>query len=246
VEVGVERRKLFQIGLLAGAGAVVSACGAGKGTENTMVGKAPTPAAASEPTVTNPDQAIERLKAGAARFTAGGVHHPDQDKTYRATLAAGQHPFACVLSCVDSRVPPEIVFDQGLGDLFVARSAGQVLDRAVIGSVQYGVAELKVPLVVVLGHEKCGAVKATLEAVEKNSPAMGNDIDALVAAIRPAVAQAEEENGADKLDAAVRHNVLNIVADLATMPVLGAAVTAGSLKIVGARYDLDTGAVEFL
>jgi carbonic anhydrase len=238
------RRAALRLGLLAGVGALAASCGTK--TEDHEVGEAPGSPAPSEPTVTNPTEALERLKAGGERFASGGVHRPDQDTTYRATLAAGQHPFACVLSCVDSRVPPEIVFDQGLGDLFVVRTAGQVLDHAVLGSIQYGVAELKIPLLVVVGHEKCGAVKATLEAVEKNSAPSGTDIDALVTAIKPAVVAVEEEKPADKLDAAVRHNVTNIVADLGTKAILSAAVAAGTLKIVGARYDLDTGEVEWL
>jgi carbonic anhydrase len=238
------RRTALRLGLLAGVGVLAASCGTK--TEDHTVGEAPSSAAPKEPTVTNPTGALERIKAGGERFASGGVHRPDQDTTYRATLAAGQHPFACVLSCVDSRVPPEIVFDQGLGDLFVARTAGQVIDRAVLGSIQYGVAELKIPLLVVVGHEKCGAVKATLEAVEKHSAPSGTDIDALVTAIKPAVVKAEEEKATDMLDAAVRHNVMNIVADLGTKAILSTAVTAGTLKIVGARYDLDTGEVEWL
>ncbi|WP_432827610.1 carbonic anhydrase [Dactylosporangium sp. CA-092794] len=240
------RRAALRLGVLAGVGAVAAACGTK--TDDSAVGQAPSSPAPppSEPAVTDPDQALARLKAGAERFASGGVHRPDQDTTYRATLSAGQHPFACVLSCVDSRVPPEIVFDQGLGDLFVTRTAGQVVDHAVLGSIQYGVAELKIPLVLVLGHEKCGAVKATVEAVEKGSPPGGNDIDALVAAIKPAVQQAEDAKAADMLDASVRNNVKNIVADLGARPVLSAAVAAGTLKVAGARYDLDTGEVEFL
>ena len=171
---------------------------------------------------------------------------PDQDIAYRTALAAGQHPFAAILSCADSRVPPEIVFDQGLGDLFVARTAGQVVDHAVLGSIQYGIAELKIPLLVVLGHEKCGAVKATIEAVEKKSAASGTDIDALVAAIKPAVEEEEEAAAADLVDAVVRRNATNIVAALGKKPILSDAVAAGSLQIVAARYDLDAGTVEFL
>jgi carbonic anhydrase len=198
------------------------------------------------PTVTSPDQAIARLKDGAARFTSGGVMRPDQSVAYRTSLAAGQHPFAAILSCADSRVPPEIVFDQGLGDLFVARTAGQVVDRAVLGSIQYGIAELKIPLLVVLGHEKCGAVKAAIEATERKSPAAGNDIDALVAAIKPAVEEEEASKPSDLVDAVVRKNVANVVASLGKKPILSAAVSAGSLQIIGARYDLDAGTVDFL
>lgn len=243
------RRAALGFGLVVGVGSLVG-CGASADSDiaNKTEQSSPAP---SEPAVTNPEEAIARLKAGAARFTSGGVLRPDQDVAYRATLAAGQHPFAVILSCADSRVPPEIVFDQGLGDLFVVRTAGQVVDHAVLGSIQYGIAELKIPLLVVLGHEKCGAVKATIEAVEKHSPAAGNDIDALVAAIKPAVEEeAEEEAEADAsddlVDAVVRRNAANIVAALGKKPILGEAVAAGSLQIVGARYDLDAGTVEFL
>lgn len=239
------RRTALRLGLLAGVGAFTASCGTKKAGDNT-VAEAPSSAAPSEPTVTNPAEALARLKAGGERFASGGVRRPDQDTSYRATLSAGQHPFACVLSCVDSRVPPEIVFDQGLGDLFVARTAGQVIDHAVLGSIQYGVGELKIPLVVVVGHEKCGAVKATLEAVQKNSAASGTDIDALVTSIKPAVQKAVTDKATDLLDASVRNNVNNIVADLGTKAILSAAVTAGALQIVGARYDLDTGEVEWL
>jgi carbonic anhydrase len=249
------RRAALGLGVLAGVGALVG-CGSSdettateRGTPAKVTAKhaaATGTAAAAEPTVTNPAEAIARLKEGAARFASGGVNHPDQSVSYRTSLAKGQHPFAVVLSCADSRVPPEIVFDQGLGDLFVCRTAGQVVDNAVLGSIQYGIAELKIPLIVVLGHEKCGAVKATVEAVEKKSGKMGNDIDALVAAIKPAVLAAEKTEPKDLVDAAVRLNAKSIAAGLSKKPVLSAAVKAGSLKVVGARYDLDEGKVAFI
>jgi carbonic anhydrase len=249
------RRAALGLGVLAGVSALV-ACGSSEETSATEVAapaevtakkaEATTNAAATEPVVTNPTEAIARLKEGAARFAAGSVNHPDQSISYRASLAKGQHPFAVVLSCADSRVPPEIVFDQGLGDLFVCRTAGQVVDNAVLGSIQYGIAELKIPLIVVLGHEKCGAVKATVEAVEKKSGKMGNDIDALVAAIKPVVKAAEKTEPADLIDTVVRLNAKTIAAALSKKPVLGAAVKAGKLKVVGARYDLDEGQVTFI
>jgi carbonic anhydrase len=237
---GVSRRGVLGLGALA-VGALAG-CGSDTAavTKDAKTGESPEPAASTAP------QALARLRAGNQRFAASKQRHPDQTKARRTELARGQHPFALVLACVDSRVPPELVFDQGLGDLFVARSAGQVLDDAVVGSIEYGVAELHVPLVVVLGHEKCGAVKATLEAVEKKSPALGNDIDALVTAIRPAVEKAEAEHASDALDAAVRYNVANIVAELKSGPVLKPAVAAGTLQVVGARYALNTGIVSFL
>jgi len=244
----MDRRAVLRFATLAGGGVVLAACESSKENASTSEKEPGGPAAAPRRSlvVTSPDQALAELKAGNARFVASKAVHPDQDAARRTELAAGQHPFALILSCVDSRVPPELVFDQGLGDLFVSRTAGQVLDHAVRGSIEYGVLELKIPLVVVLGHEKCGAVKATLEAVEKSAAPLGNDIDALVDAIRPAVEKAESEHASDPLDAAVRQNVANIVADLGKDAALAGAVSGGSLKIVGARYDLDTGAVEYL
>jgi len=194
--------------------------------------------------VTDAARALDRLRGGNERFATGAVRRPDVSTNRRADLAAGQAPFALIFSCVDSRVPPELVFDQGLGHLFVCRTAGQVLDQAVLGSIQYGVLELGIPLILVLGHEECGAVRATLEA--RHSAPVGNDIDALVAAISPAVERADVAEGGDPLDRAVRYNVGNVVTALRGNAVLGAAVGAGSLRILGARYGLDDGRVEFL
>lgn len=249
----VDRRFLLRWGALAGgalaSGAVLAGCGSDEDTptpSTTRRRRSPTPRRAKAPSRLTPAQALSRLKEGNARFVAGKPEYPDQSEDYRKELAAGQHPFAQVLSCVDSRVPPELLFDQGFGDLFVTRSAGQVVDRAVRGSLQFGVHELEIPLLVVLGHEKCGAVNAALEAVEKKSKPLGNDIDALVAGIRPAVAQAEKAEAADPLDAAVRYNVANIVAALGADELLAEAVGKREMRIVGARYDLDTGSVTFL
>lgn len=252
---GSTRRAALGLGVVAGVSALFG-CGS---SDETTAAEGATPAtvtakqadttkaaAATEPIVTSPAEAISRLKEGAARFSSGSVNHPDQSVSYRAGLAKGQHPFAVVLSCADSRVPPEIVFDQGLGDLFVCRTAGQVVDDAVLGSIQYGVAELKIPLIVVLGHEKCGAVKATVEAYEKKSGKMGNDIDTLVAAIKPVVRAAAKTEPKDLVDAVVRLNAKTVAAALGRKPVLRDAVRAGSLKIVGARYDLDEGQVTFI
>ena len=158
---------------------------------------------------------------------------------------SSQSPFALVLSCVDSRVPPEIVFDQGLGDLFVARTAGQVLDDAVTGSIQYGVAVLKVPLIVVLGHQDCGAVTSTIDVVEGRAQPTGTDIDAVVDAIKPAVLRARDEHAADLRLASTRYNVENIVAQLRADPVLAAAAAQGALQLVGGYYDIGSGRVAF-
>jgi carbonic anhydrase len=152
-----------------------------------------------------------------------------------------------VLACADSRVPPEAVFDQGLGDLFVVRSAGQVVDNAVLGTLQFGVEEFKTPLLVVLGHTNCGAVKATVEAIEKKSPPSGTAVDALVTAITPAVddAAAMGAKDADLLSVSVDNNIDRVVQQLSDAKVLSLAVKSRHLKIVGALYDLATGEVSF-
>ena len=163
-------------------------------------------------------------------------------------VAAGQHPFAAVLSCADSRVPPEVLFDQGLGDLFVVRSAGQVLDQAVLGSIQYGVEHLTTPLLVVLGHSECGAVKATIEAIETKAKPSGTAIDDLVTAIKPAVIEAEVIGAEEEkvVEVAISVNVERIVEALKQDHVIGEAVSKRTLKVAGAIYDLTTGEVDWL
>lgn len=193
-------------------------------------------------------QARELLVEGNARFVAGTPERPDQTLARRAIVAGGQHPFAAVLSCADSRVPPEVLFDQGLGDLFVVRSAGQVVDRAVLGSLQYGVEHLEIPLLVVLGHTACGAVNATVEAVETKAKPTGTAIDDLVAAIKPAVEEAGEigAEGEDLVETVIGLNVERVSEALKSDPVIGEFVAKRSLKVVGAVYDLSTGEVEWL
>ncbi|RIQ11280.1 carbonic anhydrase, partial [Jiangella rhizosphaerae] len=139
-----------------------------------------------EPVPTSADDVWAVLAAGNERFASGRPRHPHEDRPYRESLVSGQHPIACVLSCADSRVAPELVFDQGLGDLFTVRSAGEVLDDAVVGSIEYAVEHVAVPLVVVLGHAGCGAVRAAVEVV-RGGPAPAGSIAALVRAIEPAV-----------------------------------------------------------
>jgi len=193
-------------------------------------------------------EARKILEEGNARFLEGKVGHPDQGMVRRKQLGSdGQAPFACVLACADSRVPPELVFDQGLGDLFVVRSAGQVVDRAVLGTLQFGVTEFRTPLLVVLGHTRCGAVKATVEALAKHARPSGTDVDALLTAIAPAVHEAEElgAKGDDLLTVAVDNNVDRVVGQLNAAKVIAVAVKSRKLKILGATYDLETGEVTF-
>ena len=190
-----------------------------------------------------PDAVLKELQAGNARFVGGKPKHPDASRARRAELAKGQHPKAAVLGCADSRVPPELVFDEGLGDLFVVRVAGNVADPVDVGSIEYAVEHLGVGLVVVLGHHSCGAVKATADAGGK---AEGN-IGAIVSEIAPAVEQAKASPGKEGLvDDAVHVNARRTAGALVERsPVLKKAVEEKKVKIVAAVYDLKTGQVEF-
>ncbi len=187
-------------------------------------------------------QAWQRLQAGNARFVNNRLEHPDCSSIRRAEVAKGQHPFAIVLTCSDSRVPPEILFDTGLGDIFVVRVAGNTADAAAIGSIEYAVEHLHVPLVVVLGHERCGAVQAAVQAVAKHEAAPGH-LPAIIDPIVPAVNAARGRPG-DEVENAVQENVTRVVARLKSSgPVLAEAIHEHHLAILGARYDLDTGQV---
>jgi carbonic anhydrase len=188
------------------------------------------------------EQAMQKLMEGNARFVSNQVTHPNQAAERRAEVVSGQHPFAIIVGCSDSRVPPEVLFDQGIGDLFVVRTAGQVMDNVTIGSIEYAVEHLNVPLIVVLGHDACGAVKATIEG----GIAPGH-LGSLVEFIKPAVDEAKASgNESGLLNSSIDINVRNIVAELsATKPILSSKVKEGKLKIVGARYLLDSGAVKF-
>jgi len=186
------------------------------------------------------DAALQKLIDGNKRYAAAQLTHPDQSKERITEVTKGQHPFAIILGCSDSRVPPEIIFDQGIGDLFIIRVAGNITDNAALGSIEYAVEHLGVKLIVVLGHEKCGAVDATV----KGGEAPGH-IKYLVDAIKPAVEKAKNQNG-DLLDNAIKNNVEIVVNQLkSSTPILKEAVEKG-LEIIGARYDLDEGTVMIL
>ena len=189
----------------------------------------------------SPADTLARLKAGNQRFVAGKLQHPHQDSKRRAELAKGQRPFAIVLGCADSRTSPEVLFDQGLGDLFVVRVAGNVLDDHALASIEYGVDHLGAQLIVVLGHQRCGAVQAAKETIESNGEAPAH-INSLVTAIQPAV---EATRGAD-VEATVKANIDNVVEGLrSSEPVLKKEVETGAINVVGAYYNLDTAAVSF-
>src|SRR5262249_38669819 len=162
----------------------------------------------------------------------------------RTALAKGQQPFASIMGCADSRVPPEVVFDQGLGDLFVVRVAGNVADDTAIGSLEYAATVLAVPLILVLGHSHCGAVAAALKAAPGADLSPG--IKSLVDAIQPAIQPVKSRPG-DMLDNAVRANVVHVVQQLrSSKPTLAGLVGDGKVRIVGGHYDLATGVVEML
>jgi carbonic anhydrase len=189
----------------------------------------------------SPDTALKTLQEGNRRYVADTPLHPHQDKKLRSELVKGQHPIAAILSCADSRVPPELIFDEGLGDLFVVRVAGNVVDDAILGSLEYAAEHLHVPLIIVLGHSRCGAVQATINGGEPHT-----HIDTLCKAIKPAVVQARREKG-DLLANAVRDNVALAVKQLQTSkPILQKLQREGRLRIAGAVYSLDSGTVEYL
>ncbi|CAA9526468.1 MAG: Carbonic anhydrase, beta class [uncultured Sphingomonas sp.] len=190
-----------------------------------------------------PDQALRLLKEGNDQFRTDAPFRAAQGRERRVELARGQAPFCVLVGCSDSRVPPELLFGRGLGELFIVRNAGNTIDTAALGSVEYGVAVLGCPLVVVLGHEGCGAVAAAVEVVEKNASFPGV-IGEMIQPIIPAVLAARRSSGGTTLDAAVVANAKRVAARLKTQsPIAQEAVRQNKLKIVAARYDLDDGNV---
>jgi len=217
----------------------------------------------------SPREAISRLKEGNSRFIAGNVQHPHETSDERAYIAKNsyenpgamslgmtseqaakrrteltksQHPFAIILSCSDSRVPPEIIFDEGLGDLFIVRVAGNVLNDEGLGSIEFAVDALAARLILVLGHQSCGAVDAAMKTVAAKGKAPGH-IQSLVAAIKPVV----ESTPKGDLDTMIKANVKHVADALrSATPILKARVDSGDVQVIGGYYTLDTGAVTFL
>jgi carbonic anhydrase len=187
-----------------------------------------------------PDAALRQLMAGNQRFVAQKRKSPNQDVVRLNEVAQGQKPYAAILGCADSRVPSEIVFDQGLGDLFVCRVAGNVATPEEIGSLEFGTAVLGTKVIVVMGHERCGAVDATIKGAS-----VPGQIGSLLDAIRPSLARAKGLPG-DPLENACKANIAYQVEQLKKSPVLTDLITAGKLKIVGGYYDLDTGTVSLV
>jgi len=229
--VELTRRDLLRLGVLT-AGAVVLG---GPAAQAASPGPAGPPAG----------EVLKRLLEGNQRFMKGEAASPRRGPDDFRPLAEGQRPIAVIVGCSDSRVPPELLFDQGVGDLFVVRVAGNVVKGAgppVKGSIEYGVAELGASLVMVLGHSECGAVKAAIKHLE-DKDALPGAIEPLVNSIRPAVVKARSMPG-NVLDNALRANVaigVDLLRDL--QPIVAPGVKRGQVKVVGAMYDLRTGSV---
>src|SRR5215510_9602296 len=192
-------------------------------------------------TLITAESALAELKAGNQHHVRHQYQHPHETVVRQRELTSGQHPHAEILSCADSRVPPEIIFDQGLGDLFVVRVAGNVATDTEIGSLEYGAEHLHISLLVVLGHDSCGAVTAAVQGGEAEG-----HIATLVSLIKPAVDKSRALHG-DKIADAVRTNVQMVVQQLrSSTPILSELVAQGKLKIVGGVYSLETGEVTWL
>ena len=192
--------------------------------------------------IASPDEAIQLLMDGNGRFVAGKPLSKDLSFTRRSELLKnGQHPFAVIVCCSDSRVPPEILFDQALGDLFVVRVAGNIVTPVELGSVEYAVEHLKAPLVVVLGHEECGAVTAAVEGKESHG-----SIPAIIEKIKPAVleARAMGTTGKELIEASTDLNIQNALRDLLKSPLIKEGVNSKEIEVLGIKYDLDKGVLE--
>ena len=202
----------------------------------------------SLPSNSTAEHALERLKSGNVRYRTDKAARPNADQLRRDATLPHQHPFATIITCADSRVSPELIFDQGIGDLFVIRVAGNIADDdSILGSIEYASQHLGVRLVVVMGHKSCGAVGAAVAHVDHDGPATHDHIDSLIDSIRPAVVAAREQGGTDDLlDRSIRTNASMVAEGLGkSEPVLG-KLTALGVQFVPAYYDLGTGQVEWL
>jgi carbonic anhydrase len=189
---------------------------------------------------TSPVTAWKALKEGNERFVAGQPQHPSQSVDHRASLAAGQKPTAVVFGCADSRVAAELIFDQGLGDMFVVRTAGQVIDSAVLGSIEFAVTVLDVPLVVILGHDSCGAVKAALAAIQDGA-IPGGFVRDVVERVAPSILMGRRD-GLSRVDEFEERHVKETLAQLmARSSAIAERVSAGTLAIAGVTYHLADG-----
>ena len=192
----------------------------------------------------SPAAALDRLMKGNARYVDGVSRRHDFTHE-REALAGGQNPFASILSCADSRIAPEYAFDSGRGDLFVCRVAGNFANDDTVASLEYGVAVLNSPLILVLGHDSCGAVDATIKSLKDNTTLPGH-LPSLVSALAPSVKASADAPG-DKLANAIRQNVKDVTAKLkSATPIISAAASDGKIRIVGGIYRLASGKVELI
>jgi carbonic anhydrase len=198
-----------------------------------------------DPNINTPEEAIQELKRGNERFFGGAVSRPEISAFERRAQIITQTPFAVVLGCSDSRVPIEIVYDQGLGDLFIVRVAGQIVDSATLGSIEYAITHLKCHLVVVMGHEGCGAVKAALMS-DQQIAAEPQHIQYLIGRIRPAVrALPRIRDEKARMREAVVSHIRHQVHQLRQNQVVQAAVAQSQIAVIGAFYEIGSGAVDF-
>ena len=188
----------------------------------------------------NSEEALAKLMSGNKRYVSARQLHSNLTSERRAELKDGQRPIAIILGCSDSRVPPELIFDQGLGDLFVVRVAGNILDDVVLGSIEYAASHLDTSLVMILGHSKCGAIEATVSRGN-----MEGHLPCLTAAIQPLLDEVKDKPG-DLINNAAKANAKMIGQKLLSEPILAARLNTGKLSVVAAFYDLDTGVVEVI
>ena len=223
------------------------ACGCGLGAACFAATSLPALAASpsAQKTTLGADEALETLKQGNRAYQTDSPVRAVQGRERRIEIALGQTPFVVLVSCSDSRVSPEILFGRGLGELFIVRNAGNCVDTAALGSIEYGVSQLGVPLVLVMGHSRCGAVEAAIDVVKNNTVYPGS-IGRMIEPIVPAILSQRDKPG-DYVENCVRANVSRVVNRLrsASEPSLLDPLKAGKLRIVGASYSLDTGTVDF-
>ncbi len=223
----LNRRAFLRLSVMAGSGWLAVG----------WLGQAAAAAAELSDSSLTPDAALQKLLAGNQRFVQHHPEYPDQTESRLLEVAQAQHPFVTILSCADSRAPAEIIFDQGIGDIFDVRIAGNIVTPTSLGSIEYAVVLLNTPLLMVLGHERCGAVTAAVQ-----QKALPGEIGSFVKAILPAVDRVKAEAG-DLVENAVVANVRYQIEQLQQSKLLTERLQSGQLKIVGGRYDLDTGVV---
>ncbi|UYQ60431.1 carbonic anhydrase [Streptomyces peucetius] len=245
-----QRRAILTGGLAAATAAVLTGCSSDKDSANSVNpanagAEASSPSPSAGPRPDSAKAAYARLMKGNERWVNGVLQHPNQDARRRAAVADAQNPYGVIVSCIDSRVPPELVFDTGIGDLFVIRTGGQVVQPVVVGSIEYGPLTSGTPLVVVLGHQNCGAVKAAYKALKEDEKLPGS-LQSIADVLRPAYEETVKTKHADPIDAMIRLHANRTAAELRSDPALTPLVKKGDLAVVSAYYSLETGRVEVL